>query len=102
MRAAHSRKAAIVNIYSGVPFTMGLVLMAVTWAMVVTGHHNEKLTDGMYKVAFGLLIAACLASPVGWFFDIPMYQGFFGIAAAGVPMLLLLGLIDYRQRKEEK
>lgn len=102
MRAAHSRKAAIVNIYSGVPFTMGLVLMAVTWSMVVSGRHNEKLTDGMYKVAFSLLIVACLTSPVGWFFDIPMYQGFFGIAAAGVPMLLLLGLTDYRQRKEEK
>lgn len=102
MRAAHIRKAAIVNIYSGVPFTLGLTLMLVTWSMVVVGRHSEKLTDRMYKVSFGLLIAACLTSPVGWFFDIPMYQGFFGIAAAGVPMLLLLGLIDYRQRKEEK
>lgn len=98
MRAAHGRKADIVNIYSGVPFTIGLFLLVITWALVVTGW-SKTATDRLYKVSLGFLILAALAMPLGWFFYIPMYQGFFGLAAVGVLLAALLGTVEYRQKK---
>ncbi len=86
------------SIYSGVPFTIGLFLLVITWALVVSGW-SKPVTDRLYKMSLAFLILAALAMPLGWFFYLPMYQGFFGLAAVGVLLAVLFGTIEYRQKK---
>lgn len=98
MRAAHSRKADGMSLYSGVPFTIGLFLLVISFAMVVSGW-PEKVTSVMQKVSLWFLIVACVVMPLGWFLDIPMYQGFFGLAIVGVLLAALLAIVEHRQNK---
>lgn len=89
------------SMYSGVPFTIGLFLLVISFAMVVTGW-PEKVTGLMNKVSLWFLIVACVVMPLGWFMTIPMYQGFFGLAAVGVLLAILLAAVDSRQKKEQQ
>lgn len=89
------------SMYSGVPFTIGLFLLVISFAMVVTGW-PEKATSLMNKVSLWFLIVACVVMPLGWFMDIPMYQGFFGLAAVGVLLAILFAAVESRQKKEQQ
>lgn len=85
------------NIYSGVPFTVGLFLMVVTWALVVSGL-DEKAATKLYRLSLAFLVLACLTMPLGWFFPLHMYQGFFGLALAGLSLMAFLAAVQYRQK----